>query len=335
MNRRGNRRGTLSLIFGVLLALLAGVAYVWTSWSATDRTLPRTVALVQLTAVDTGTVAGFKAGMAEAGFQEQDNIAYLDRGPAGGIERLDAIILDHLSKRPDLFMVSSTPAAQAVRRLTMGKGIPVVFAPVNDPVAAGIVGNLKQPGGLITGVRLPTGDDLRLQWLTEIVPQTRRVFVPYTAEDKSAQATLELIGRVAPGLGLQLVRQAVRGEAGVKAALAAMPADVDAIFLPRDSSVESHIAHFVAFAEARRLPLSAPSLVQVEAGALFSYGFVHGEIGRQAAGLAVQIFKGVSPGDLPVEMAENVLSLNLATARRIGIEIPDRILLQAERVVRE
>lgn len=329
------RNGYKLITIGMLLALLAAAAYVGWPWAPTGRERPRTVALVQLTAVDAQTVAGFKAGMLEAGYREGQDVVYLEPGPVGSIDGLDAVILDQLGKQPDLFMVSSTPATQAVRRLTEGQGIPVVFAPVNDPVAAGIVADLRHPGGQITGIRLPTGDDLRLQWLHEIAPKARRVFVPYTAKDKSAQATLEQIARVAPALGMGLLPEPVQGEAGVTAALAGLPDDVDAIFLPRDSSVEAQIGLFVAYAKAHRLPLCAPSQTQVEAGALFSYGFVHRDIGRQAARLASQIFKGVKPGDLPVEMAESVLSINLATAHRIGIEIEDPILLQAEQLIRQ
>jgi putative ABC transport system substrate-binding protein len=93
---------------------------------------------------------------------------------------------------------------------------------------------------------------------------------------------------------------------------------VDAIFLPRDSQIESCIAEFVTVAEARRLPIAAPSLLQVKAGALFSYGFVHQDIGRQAAHLADQILRGVAAGDLPVEMAESSLAINLAAARKLA-----------------
>lgn len=318
----------------LLAAMLTATILLWRPWATPEPAPLFKVALVRLTTVDTQTVAGFKAAMAAAGYHEGERIRYLDQGPAGNIDRLDAIIQTHLRARPDLFLVSSTPATQAVQRISRESGIPIVFAPVNDPLEAGIVDNLKHPGGQITGVRLPTGDDLRLHWLREIAPRARRVFVPYTPEDNSARATLAQIRAAAPGLGLELLPQPVRGASQVNAALAALPADVDAIFLPRDSSIESHIELFVEFALRRRLPLSAPSLIQVEAGALFSYGFVHGEIGQQAAHLAEQIIKGVRPGDLPVQMAENVLSLNLATARRIGIEIPDDILMQAERIVR-
>ncbi|NTV94678.1 MAG: hypothetical protein HGA75_04590 [Thiobacillus sp.] len=313
-----------------LIGLSALLAYLFRVPAAPG---PKVIALVQLTEVDARTVAGFQAGMAAAGYREGQDVVYLSAGAAGSVGHLDDIIRGHLAKHPDLFMVSSTPAAQRVKRLTEGMTIPIVFAPVNDPVSAGIVADLKHPGGHITGIRLPTGEDVRLKWLTEIAPTARHVFVPYTPGDKSAEASLATIMAAAPRLGVTLLPLPVRDEAGVVAALANPPAGLEAVFLPRDSRIESQIKRFVEFAAARRLPLCAPSLSQVEQGALMSYGFVHEEVGRQAARLADQIFQGVKPGDLPVEMAESILALNTAAARRIGLSLPNDILRQAEKVV--
>jgi putative ABC transport system substrate-binding protein len=148
-------------------------------------------------------------------------------------------------------------------------------------------------------------------------------------------SSVEQVTAAAAKLGLELVPHPIPAGSTVPGAIAAMPADVGAIFLPRDSRVESAIAEFVDVAARRRLPIAAPSLIQVEAGALFSFGFVHRDVGRQAARLADQIFKGTSAGDLPVEMAENSLSINLTTARKLGIKIPDDILVQANHVIRE
>ena len=299
-------------------------------------TTPRVIAMVQLTDVDRSTMAGFKEAMAKLGYLEGKNVAYLSAPPAGSVDKLDGIIRGHLAKNPDLLLVSSTPATQAVKRLTeSGRKPPVVFAPVNDPLDAGIVADLKRPGGHITGIRLPIGDDLRLQWLTRIAPKAKRVFLPYSADDKSALTSVQQATEAAAQLGLELVKHPIPAGETAGSAIAAMPANVGAIFLPRDSRVEAAIAEFVAVAATRRLPIAAPSLIQVEAGALFSYGFVHKDIGRQAARLADQILKGVPAGDLPVEMAENSLAINLVTARQLGISIPDDILLQAEHVIRE
>ena len=297
---------------------------------------PRVIAMVQLTEVDRDTVAGFKEGMAALGYHEDRNVTYLSVSPAGSVGNLDPIIRDLLARKPGLILVSSTPATLVVKRLTeASKKPPVVFAPVNDPLGVGIVADLKHPGGHITGVRLPLGDDLRLQWLTRIAPKAKRVFLPYSVDDNSALTSVQQVEDAAARLGVELVKHPIPAGETASSAIAAMPANVGAIFLPRDSRVEAAIAEFVAVAAKRRLPVAAPSLMQVEAGALFSYGFVHKDIGRQAARLADQILKGVPPGDLPVEMAENSLAINLVTARQLGIAIPDDILLQAEHVIRE
>lgn len=322
----------------MILGFLAAVAVATGSWllrgPAPVPKKPWVVSMVELTGVDAITLRGFKEGMTELGYREGRDIVYLDDGPAGAMDRLEPIIRRHLARAPDLFFVSSTPATQAVKKATAGTGIPVVFAPVNDPVASGIVPSLKKPGGSITGIRLPAGDDLRLGWLARIAPEAKRVYLPYNPADPSALTSVALAKEAAARLGLELVLKEVRDGAEIRAALGAFPAGVDAIFLPRDSTVESRIADFVALALERRLPLCAPSRQQTEAGALVSYGFAHRQIGRQAARLADQILRGIPPANLPVETAENYLVINQRTARAIGLSLPGEILMQADEVIR-
>jgi len=322
----------------ILLALLASAVLALGAWllqgPAASPKKPWVVSVVQLTRVDAITLQGFKDGMGELGYREGQDIVYLDDGPAETIDRLEPMIRRHLSRLPDLFFVSSTPATQAVKKATASTAVPVVFAPVNDPVASGIVPSLQKPGGPITGIRLPAGDDLRLGWLARIAPGVKRVYLPYNPGDPSARTSVALAQEAASKLGLKLILGEVRNGADIQAALAALPAGVDAIFLPRDSTVESHIAHFVILALERRLPLCAPSMQQTEAGALFSYGFVHRQIGRQAARLADQILRGIPPADLPVETAESYLAINQRTARVIGLPLPGEILMQADEVIR-
>jgi putative ABC transport system substrate-binding protein len=324
-------------LLSLALAIVAGIALslLWEDTTEPQKAAPRVVAMVQLTAVDANTVAGFQEKLAQLGYRENSEIVYLSTGPVGQVDKLESVIQNHLTKQPDLIFVSSTPATQAVKRLTdLKQHPPIVFAPVNDPLAAGIVSDLRRPGGHITGIRLPTGDDLRLQWLLRIAPHAKRIYLPFSKDDRSSLTSLKQASEAAEKLGIKLLPQALPPEGGVSAAIAALPADADAIFLPRDSRIEAGIETFVAEARKRRLPLSAPSLIQVQAGALVSYGFVHKDIGRQAARLADQIFRGVAPGDLPVEMAESRLAINLAAAREIGITIPDDIIAQAEYVLR-
>jgi putative ABC transport system substrate-binding protein len=293
-----------------------------------------TVGVVQLTAVDTATFEGFKAAMAELGYVEGENIRYRYPGPAGTIERLDPIISAHLADKVDLLFVSSTPGALAAKRATASQGTPVVFAPVNDPVKAGVVTSLQSPGGNVTGVRLPQGDAMRLQWLLQVAPGVRQVVFPHNPHDPSAVESLGQIQAVSAAMGVNLLPQPVASPEAISESLRALPPDTDAILLPRDSSVEARIDDYVALALKRRLPLCAPSLTQVDAGALLSYGFIHYEIGRQAANLARQILQGVPPAHLPVETARSYLAINLKTARAIGIDISPEVLRNAHRLVR-
>jgi putative ABC transport system substrate-binding protein len=300
------------------------------------RTAPPrlTIGVVQLTAVDAETFDGFKEAMAELGFREGKDVRYRFPGPAGSIERLDAMIAAHLAAKVDLLLVSSTPAAQAAKRATAGSATPVVFAPVNDPLKAGVVRTLQAPGGNVTGVRLPQGDALRLQWLLKVAPHVKQVLFTFNPDDQSALESLRQMEQVSGSLGVSLLRQPVADLDALPGYLRALPPEVDALLLPRDSSHEARVDDYVAAALARRLPLCAPSLTQVRAGALLSYGFVHREIGRQAARMAVQVIRGIPPAELPVETARSYLAVNLATARAIGVQLPDDVLRQAHLVIR-
>jgi putative ABC transport system substrate-binding protein len=315
---------------------MAALVLLISSQSAKDegKAAPK-ISVIQLSKVDGSTYAGFLVEMLSLGYQQGVGIETLYKGPAGSIDKLDGLIRQHLDMKPDLILVSSTPGTQAVKRLTQGLNIPVVFAPVNDPLDSGIVPNLAHPGGMITGVRLPMGEDLRLQWLGRIAPAVKKVFVPYTQGDKSAATTLQQISVAAPQLGLEVIGQPLSADDVITGEHSVIPEQVDAIFLPRDSTMEARIDEFVALSRQRRLPLSVPSEKQVVAGALFSYGFIHFKIGGQAAQLVDQILRGTKPADLPVMMAENYLSINMKAARQMGLTLPESILRQADRLIRE
>lgn len=297
------------------------------------------IGVVRLTEVDDRTFAGFREGMARLGHVEQQTVHYLVGPPSGTTEAARERLRQLLTQGVDALLVSSTPVAQIARELTSrhpaggANRVSVVFAPVNDPVAAGIVASLREPGGNITGIRLPVGDKLRLQWLHDLAPRVNKVLVPYTRSDQSAQTSLEQLREVAAALQLQLLELPLDEHADTGVGIDPLP-PADAIFLPRDSRIEARIAQWMDYARQHRLPLSAPSLLQVEQGALYSYGFMHHEIGRQAARLMDQILRGIPPGQLPVETAHNFLGINLHTAADIGLPIPDPVIRQATLVVR-
>ena len=323
------------LIAGISMILLVGGLYWWqgkTEQASTPKMV--VVGVIALTEVDASTLQGFKEGMSALGYIEGTNIRYLAEGPARTIDRLDGIISRVLAQNVDLIFVSSTPATLKVQQATLNTPLPVIFDPVNDPVRAGIVTSLKHPGANITGIKLPTGEKLRLQWLTELAPAAKRIYFPYNPEDKSALTSLAQIEEALPLLGLELVKEPMSSPEEIMRDINNAPEGIDAIFLPRDSSIEAQIDQFVALSHQRKLPLSAPSLTQVESGALYTYGFIHYEFGKQAARLADQIFNGIHPSDIPVEVAESYLAININSAQAIGVPLSDEMLRKADRIIR-
>lgn len=291
------------------------------------------IGLISLSSVDQRTFSGFKEAMESFGYIEDQTVVYYNDGPAGTMNRLDTIIQKQIGRGVDLFFVSSTPATMAVKYATMNQGIPAVFCPVNDPVVAGIVDSLEYPGGTMTGVRLPSGDRERFSWLIRIAPAVKKILIPYTPGDSSSDFSRMEAFYAARALGVEIIEAPVETEAMLPHVLETYEGYVDALFLPRDSSIESYISAFVQFADTNRLPLSVPSLQQVEQGGLFTYGFIHKEMGRQAAAIAHRILKGDDPASLPVKTAKNYLVINRDTAKKIGLELSDTVRAKADRLI--
>ena len=279
-------------------------------------------------------VAGFKAGMYERGYIEGENITYLSaQRPVRGAE-LEAALQQMVDAKVDLIFTAGTPTGVAAHKITAGAGVPVVFGVVADPVAAGVMSDLARPGGNMTGVKLSQNQARRLELLQVAVPGIRRVLVPFNPDDFAPASAVRQIERLAPELGLELVKVHAHTRDEVPALLHDLPTDLDAIFLVPDSTVNSRLKDVLAVAFEHGLPVSGPSMAQVEGGALMTFGFVHREAGAQAAGIADRVLKGAVPGEVPVETAEFFLGFNLNTARALGLDIPQSLLQQAQFIVR-
>ncbi|WP_320172921.1 ABC transporter substrate-binding protein [Maridesulfovibrio sp.] len=324
------RRSVLGAV-GLLLLFTIAI-YLLLPFRA-DNKLYR-VGVLQFTSNNLSTLQGFKDGLRELGYIEGKNIEFDFAGPAPTKKDLGSYMHTLLENKPDLIFASPTPAAIVAKQITHGTNIPVIFAPVNDPVAAGIVKNERAPEGNITGVRLSASDGRRLQYLKYVAPAVTKVFIPYSLGDKSAAASLKMLEEAAPKVGVELVKKPFYRETDLFADKEYVPADVDAVLLPREGLVMSRINDFVALCLERKLPLSTPRFKQVEAGALTGYGFNGYEIGRQSARMAHMLFSGAPVSSLPVEISEDYLFINLKTAKAIGVDISDTLLRQAKNIVR-
>lgn len=280
-------------------------------------------------------IVGFKAGMTDLGYVEGKNVTYVYDGPSKSIDQLDPFAQKLLAAKVDLIVGFGTTAVQAAKKSTSGSTTPVVFVPVADPVQAGIVQSLKNPGGNITGIA--TGVEVhaqRLEWLLKIAPNIKRVYVPYDPNDPAGVLIIKAIQDAAPKLGIEIVPQTLSTPDEVAAAITNIPENVDAIFIVPSSIIGTRLSDFVKASIARKLPLASNVESQVNLGSLLTYSFGDAEVAKQLAAMVDKILKGAKPADLPIETSEFFLAINLKTAHAIDLNVPDEILRQAHIIVR-
>jgi putative ABC transport system substrate-binding protein len=323
-----NTRRPIQLIFLCLF-------FSFGLWSCQPKKEMITVGVLNYVPALDPSVDGFKERMTELGYIEGENITYLYDGPAENIEELPGLAKGLVESRVDIILALSTPATLAAKDVTAENQIPIVFAPVTDPEGSGVVENLSHPGGNITGVTNFGSDLRRMEWLLKLSPpETEQIYVPYNPLDSSAASALTTAQTAAEDLGVELILQPATTEEDMKAAVANIPEDADAIFMLPDGLAINLVDFFVAAADKNDLPFAGPTTVQVEKGALMSFGINLREVGRQVARLADQILRGVAPKDLPVEVGEFFLAINLKAAADIGLTISDEILNQASIICR-
>lgn len=308
------------------------VALLLSSCGGSAKPKTYTIGVINLTPTLEDTFIGFKKGMADLGYIEGENVTYVYPGPAGSIDKLDGIAKDLVNAKVDLIFSITTPATQAAQKAT--KNIPVVFGILTDPVGAGLVTSLAQPGGNITGITFGPQETQRLAWLKKIAPSVEQVFVIYNPNDGSAKLAFKTASETAGQLGLEIISREASNPDEIATALSTIPDDVDVIYLLPDGQTEAKLVDILAVAKTLHLPVSVANVDRVADGPLYSFAFRLEPTGIQAARLADQILKGVKPADLPVETAEFYLAINLKTAGEIGLTIPDDILSQADMIFR-
>jgi len=316
----------------VIVLVITGL--LLTGCGGAPKTKTYTIGVVNPSPNQDDTIKGFKEGMTELGYVEGKNVTYIYNGPVSA-DKLDAAAQDLVKAKVDLILALTTPATKAAQKATAGTDIAVVFIPVTDPVGAGIVASLTKPGGNTTGVTYTTQEGKRLEWLLQVAPTIKHVYIVYNPKDQSPVLALKTVSETANKLGIELITREASTTKEAEAAFKNIPREADAIFLLPDSVVNVGAANTYKMAAELKLPTSGPNVRTVNDGALTAYGVDLAIAARkQAARLASQIFQGAKPADLPVETAEFFSAINLKTAQAIGLDIPDATLRQANIIIR-
>ena len=237
---------------------------------------------------------------------------------------------------PIVFAMPSSVAV-AVKRAT-GR-VSIVFVAGSDPIDVGLVDSLARPGGRLTGVHSVTGDLLpkHLQLLKDIVPTLRRVLTFYNPDNPAALRSVRAGRDAARRFGVEIIEWRVKSVADIQAALPKLTRkEVDGYVFTADAMITSHAEIILRAATAHGLPAITIYRESVVDGALASYGAPFADLGRIAAKPLQRVLAGTRPGDIPVEAFSRVaLVVNVKTAKRMGLTIPQSVLLRADEVIDE
>src|SRR5438128_2157428 len=279
-------------------------------------------------------LAAFTQALKQLGWSDGRNVRIDTRWANADDIRKHAAELAALA--PDV-LVAGTGTATVAPLLEATRTVPIVFVSVIDPVGAGFVASLAQPGGNATGFTIyeygMSGKWLEL--LKEIAPRVTRVAVLRDPAVASGIGQFGAVQAVAPSLGVELSPVDVRDAGEIERAVTAFARGSNGGLIVTGTALAFvHRDLIISLANQHRLPSVYWHRRFVPSGGLVSYGPDTIDPFRRAAGYVDRILKGEKPADLPVQAPTKYeLVINLKTAKALGLDLPASVLARADEVI--
>ena len=271
----------------------------------------------------------------ELGWVEGRNLRIDIRFAAGDRDIRRKFVAELLGSKPDLILAQGASMVALFQQAS--RTVPIVFAEVTDPVAAGLVDNLARPGTNATGATL-FEYGLAAKWLgllKQITPGIERAGIFRDPSLVSGGGQFGAIQAVAPSLGMEAIPLDVReADAIVRSIIGFAVRPNSGLIVTASDIAFVHRAQIISLARRHRLPAVYPERLFVIEGGLVCYGPDIIEQFRLAAAYVDRILKGERPADLPVQAPTKFdLAINLKTAKALGLTIPETLLATADEVI--
>lgn len=287
------------------------------------------------------TTDGFKEKMTELGYVEGKNIVYDVQKTNFDMTAYKSTLKKFVDNKVDLIFVFPTEASQEAKAATEGTGIPVVFANANIE-DTNLVNSVREPGGSITGVRWP-GPDLALQRfeiMRELVPQAKRMWIPYQKGYPIVKSQLEALRPAFAAANITLIEVPATDATEFGAELQKQSESVnnatDVILIIPEPLCVTPDAFVVLgkFADEHKIPVGGALMSVEDYDSVFGLTPQSVSVGKQAAVLADKILRGIPAGSIPVVSAEGYFQLNYKAAQKLRLNVSEGLLARANEVIR-
>jgi putative tryptophan/tyrosine transport system substrate-binding protein len=321
------------------ITLLGSAAATWPLAARAQQTFKPIIGFLNIASPETwgAYVAGFKQGLAQAGFVDGANVEIEYRWARGQYDRLSAMATE-LADRKVAVIAANGGSRSALAARAATATIPIVFTfGDGDPVQHGLVESLNRPGGNVTGISMIAGalEPKLLEVLHEIVPKATVIHLLVNPNNTGAVQDIPDLAVTVRGMGLRLQVVPASTEAEIDAAFAKIVREkAEALIVMPDGFLTLQHQQITALAARYSLPAVYPWREYAVEGGLASYGSSIREAYRQSGIYVGQILKGTKAGELPVQQPTKFeLVINLKTAKALGLDLPTALLLRADEVI--
>ena len=268
------------------------------------------------------------AGLEDEGYVDGENIKINYQNGQNDMSTMKNIAQKFVGEECDVIIAIATPAAQAV--LSETTDIPIVFAAITDPVDAGLVDSLENPGGNVTGTSDEVSAGMIMDLAKEIKPGFKTIGALYNiGEDNSCSVVAGLKDYAAKN-GYKVVESTVTNTSEVQQAAQYLADKVDVVFSPIDNTVASSMAVVTDIFNKANIPFYVSADSMVADGGLATYGIDYSILGKETAKMVADVLEGADTATMAVKkMSDMSIYVNTDTAKEIGINIPKSILDKA------
>jgi ABC-type uncharacterized transport system substrate-binding protein len=317
------------------ITLIGGAAAAWPLAARAQQTerVRRIGVLTMAGTLESALVRAFREELRHLGHVEGGTIALEFHSGGGDPVLVSNLAIKLVRSSVEVIVTDGIVTSRAAKEAT--STIPIVMATVGDPIASGLVKSLARPDGNLTGFTLYTVElsGKRLEVLREAFPHVRRIGLLWNPLHSGPQ--FEATKQAAATLGLAVESEPVQSQNALSRALVNIVGrNISALVVLPDALFWNERRIIVDRAKSERLPAIFPEREYVDAGGVLAYGPSVIDNFRRAAGYVDRILKGASPAELPVQQPTKFeLTINLKTAKALGLEVPPTLLARADEVI--
>ena len=267
-------------------------------------------------------------GLEDEGYVEGENLKIEYQNGQNDMSTMKNIAQTFVGDECDVIVAIATPAAQAA--LSETTEIPIVFAAITDPVGAGLVDSLDNPGGNVTGTSDEVSAEMIMKLAKDITPDFKTIGVLYNIGEDNSVSVVAQLKEYAGENGYKVIESTVTNTGEVQQAAQYLADKVDIVFSPIDNTVASSMAVATETFNNAGIPFYVSADSMVNDGGLTTCGIDYTVLGRETAAMIADILEGADPAAIAVrKMSEMSVYVNKETAKALNIEIPQAILDKA------